>query len=192
MTPKQKYDRDRYTRFRSKRKAQNKAWRATNGAAAAKRAQDKHAEREGQPCSRCGVGRRTYYSSHCLRCLSKSARGRYKTEYRQEERRTWHVNNKARTKKKRQVRNFGPDFDYEALAAAQNWVCKICSQPPKSGRGLATDHDHQTNRVRGLLCMHCNTGIGHFKDSITLLLRAVQYLRDSNTLDKFAPTPDTV
>lgn len=45
--------------------------------------------------------------------------------------------------------------EYNALLAAQNGLCAICSNPP-NGKRLAVDHDHKTNKNRALLCSHCN------------------------------------
>jgi hypothetical protein len=42
------------------------------------------------------------------------------------------------------------------------------------------DHCHTTGKVRGLLCSHCSTGLGNFKDSIMRLLLAIRYLRHSS------------
>jgi hypothetical protein len=42
---------------------------------------------------------------------------------------------------------------------------------------LVIDHDHTTGEVRGLLCPTCNAGLGHFKDSPELLLKAALYLQ---------------
>jgi len=50
--------------------------------------------------------------------------------------------------------------------------CVICGDNGK----LVVDHDHQTGQVRGMLCNHCNRGLGHFRDDPTLLEFAAQYL----------------
>jgi len=42
------------------------------------------------------------------------------------------------------------------------------------------DHDHVTNKVRGLLCHHCNTALGKFKDDINIMKQAIKYLERSN------------
>jgi len=71
---------------------------------------------------------------------------------------------------------FGITFEeYEALFTGQKGVCAICGKPPDYKR-LAVDHDHTTDRVRGLLCQQCNTGIGLLGDSSELLEKALAYL----------------
>lgn len=47
---------------------------------------------------------------------------------------------------------------YDTLLAAQGGGCAICGNPPKTRR-LATDHDHATGKVRGLLCHRCNRAL---------------------------------
>ncbi len=54
--------------------------------------------------------------------------------------------------------------------------CVICG----SDEPLVVDHDHKTNRIRGMLCNHCNRGLGHFRDDPSLLEFARIYLLSSS------------
>jgi len=55
----------------------------------------------------------------------------------------------------------------------QGGGCGICG---RSDRGLHIDHDHKTNKFRGVLCHECNRGLGYFGDSLEGLQRAMVYL----------------
>lgn len=65
---------------------------------------------------------------------------------------------------------------YNVLLDQQGGVCAICQKPPREGRPLAIDHDHKTERFRGLLCDDCNRGLGMFHDSPAALVAASVYL----------------
>jgi hypothetical protein len=67
---------------------------------------------------------------------------------------------------------------YVSLLEKQNNACLICESPATSPTSLFVDHNHDTGEVRGLLCHHCNTALGLFKDSPQLLKKAVSYLED--------------
>jgi hypothetical protein len=74
------------------------------------------------------------------------------------------------------------DWYYEKLNK-QNNLCAICNNPETrksrtEGKicALVIDHCHKTGKLRELLCHHCNAGIGHFRDDIDLLKRAITYL----------------
>lgn len=54
--------------------------------------------------------------------------------------------------------------------------CVICGTEDN----LVVDHDHVTGQVRGILCNHCNRGLGHFRDDPQLLEFARMYLLASN------------
>lgn len=69
--------------------------------------------------------------------------------------------------------------DYEQLLQWQDGCCAICRGLNPSLYRLAVDHDHETGKVRGLLCSACNTGIGQFKEFEDRMLAAIQYLRDN-------------
>jgi hypothetical protein len=65
---------------------------------------------------------------------------------------------------------------YNELLQVQNGVCAICGEKP-GRKKLFVDLDHKTNKIRGLLCRSCNTGLGCFQDDINLLLKSTKYLR---------------
>lgn len=86
---------------------------------------------------------------------------------------------KAKLYKKRWQAKVGPDWharygrksmlkrlynltmeDYEAMVVAQDGKCAICRQPD---RELVVDHSHESLKVRGLLCRHCNFIIGLYE-----------------------------
>jgi hypothetical protein len=64
---------------------------------------------------------------------------------------------------------------YEEMLAAQENACLICLTPFDKKRP-AVDHNHATNRLRGLLCSNCNTALGLLKDSRKMLMNAISYL----------------
>lgn len=76
---------------------------------------------------------------------------------------------------KQDLKKYGLSLkQYEQMLSDQNGVCAICSG--KTSRRLAVDHDHQTGRVRGLLCGRCNAGLGQFKENPLMLHKAIRYL----------------
>lgn len=75
-----------------------------------------------------------------------------------------------------------PD-EYDRLFAEQDGRCAICREPEttkdRTGRvraRLSIDHDHETGRIRGLLCHHCNAALGHAKESSFRLRDMAAYL----------------
>lgn len=66
--------------------------------------------------------------------------------------------------------------DYEALFKLQGGKCAICRARPISKR-LATDHDHKSGAVRGLLCGRCNHDLmGNAWDSLAIASALWHYL----------------
>ena len=56
----------------------------------------------------------------------------------------------------------------------QSWLCAICGSP--IGYADSVDHNHDTGKVRGILCTKCNRALGLFQDDAKLLSRAIDYL----------------
>ena len=68
-------------------------------------------------------------------------------------------------------------YEYAKLLVEQNNACAICGvSATDMKRELSVDHNHETKKIRGLLCHHCNIGLGNFRDSTTLLSVAIEYL----------------
>jgi hypothetical protein len=65
---------------------------------------------------------------------------------------------------------------YEGLLHAQEGRCAICGRPPRGKRPLNVDHDHDSGRVRGLLCGNCNRAIGLLDENPELFDRAKEYV----------------
>ncbi len=68
--------------------------------------------------------------------------------------------------------------DYNALFNAQHGKCYLCHNPEtiKRNNRLAVDHDHNTGKIRRLLCFKCNTSIAMFDGNETLFEKVRLYL----------------
>lgn len=54
--------------------------------------------------------------------------------------------------------------------------CAICEVEFSDTVRYAVDHCHVTRKVRGILCISCNSGLGMFNDQTRLLEIAIHYL----------------
>lgn len=61
----------------------------------------------------------------------------------------------------------------------QKYSCALCEKPFKeiSKTQMHIDHCHETGKIRGLLCMKCNVGLGMLGDNEEGLLKALSYVR---------------
>lgn len=59
------------------------------------------------------------------------------------------------------------------------FVCPICEKGSIPGitANLVIDHNHENGLAREWLCDSCNTGLGRFKDDISALNKAIEYLK---------------
>jgi hypothetical protein len=76
--------------------------------------------------------------------------------------------------------------DYNNKLKEQDHKCAICRcDETDAFKGLLfVDHCHTSGKVRGLLCHHCNTALGKFRDSKEILSSAIDYV------DKYNGTAD--
>jgi hypothetical protein len=67
--------------------------------------------------------------------------------------------------------------EVEDIFIKQDSRCGICRKKLHlNTRDCHIDHDHKTNKVRGILCMKCNLGLGSFRDNPKFLKLAISYL----------------
>lgn len=110
----------------------------------------------------------------CVECNAKAAKARYQAMA---------TGIKAAAQRARAGLKPG---ELEAMVEAQGGRCAICPVVLElSGRGASSinvDHDHRTGQLRGLLCAHCNRGLGYFRDDAESLARAITYLQKQRHL----------
>jgi hypothetical protein len=109
-------------------------------------------------CSMCGIERDPEDQTHQAYCPSCLYSWRIKGKY-----------------------GITPD-EYVAMLEQQGGGCSICGVRQSQlwretwRQPLVIDHCHGSGKVRGLLCDHCNRGLGQFRDDPALLHRAAEYL----------------
>jgi len=89
-----------------------------------------------------------------------------------------------RERNRKLIQRFGITLDeYNIMHDSQDGLCKICGNPEELDRRLAVDHNHETGKVRGLLCFKCNVILGHIESTgIAMIAKVLDYL-DEEPLD---------
>ncbi len=69
--------------------------------------------------------------------------------------------------------------EYLEMFRVHNGRCDICGVfHLELNRSLCIDHNHETGKIRGLLCDSCNQMLGRAKDNPVILEQAVSYLKE--------------
>jgi len=126
--------------------------------------------RKPTPCIDCN---KPSYGVRCRSCMILYRRENA-TSRREGYQRFWYIKKKY---------NMSED-EFWAYWTANHGKCYICvkqMEMPKKQRGqnldsCCIDHDHQTGKVRGLLCSGCNKGIGLLGDDPKIIRQALEYL----------------
>ncbi len=122
----------------------------------------------------------------CLACVSvqeyKANRARCKACHKKRLKSTYD----AEKIRERNLRNnYGLTLeDYNIMLFQQGYVCAVCkqeetvidhyTQQPKS---LSVDHDHETGKVRQLLCTTCNQVLGNIEKDSQRVKLLIKYLK---------------
>ena len=91
----------------------------------------------------------------------------------------WNKKNKAKHYGYDIKRKYGITLaEYEALLKSQNEKCAICDKHISEFKTrFHVDHCHTSGKVRSLLCVNCNHGIGAFFEDLKLLEKAAEYIK---------------
>lgn len=119
--------------------------------------------------------------NHCRCCRSKKRKKQKRSGKQKRARKNW--SNSDKGKVSRFCTYLKHKFNmtvqqYEVLLKRQNNKCAICKNNlPYRTQGTCIDHNHQTGKVRGILCRNCNLGLGFFQDDLDLFVSAMSYLQ---------------
>ena len=103
-------------------------------------------------CHGCGAHQKEVDSNKCAICLRGD----------------------RRRSLRHKLKKMGASFsDYEERLNGQGGICAICS---KVLDRPYIDHDHETGRIRGILCQHCNTALGFVGDDVSVITNMLAYI----------------
>jgi len=139
-------------------------------------------------------GMRDGYRNDCKTCNLAAQRARYDSAVSVARATRWQKANperhaafqaeyRNRPERKRAMRDlyyrreFGISADdVDVMIAAQGSQCAICGTAPTRFASWNVDHDHETGRIRGMLCSRCNQGVGLFHEDVDRHRAAADYL----------------
>jgi hypothetical protein len=88
------------------------------------------------------------------------------------------------------LENAYPDKNYKCLICLRS-LEELSKHNQIRLKTWVLDHCHDTNTFRGWVCHKCNTGLGGFRDDLTILKNAVRYMeKHKETLNDEQTTND--
>ena len=167
LTPEQKeakaiYAKEWYAKNKEKRIAKHKEWLANNKEKVAETQKKWLKNRTPEQLEKARARGKRWDDKNRERINSE-----FKERYSSKKRREIHLKSK-----------FGLTQEcWDAMFEMQGKVCAICkTADPCSSKGWHTDHCHNTGKVRGILCAHCNHVLGRAFDNPATLRNAADYL----------------
>lgn len=130
-------------------------------------------------CKVEGCGKKYFAKGFCKIHYWRERRQILKTIPEQKKKRNeynkkWENKNKSKRQGYRRKSLYGiTQKEYENMFLLQSGRCAICDKCVK----LLVDHDHKTGKIRGLLCIKCNSAISFLDESLEILNRALEYIK---------------
>ncbi len=122
----------------------------------------------------------------CKTCMSQARKLKYENDAEKKHLKqvqTYRSENKEKVKYTKLKQTYGiTKDDYQSKLTEQDNCCAICKKPESNKwRGkvvaLAVDHCHETEAVRGLLCMNCNRALGLLKENVDSMTAMIDYVK---------------
>ena len=70
--------------------------------------------------------------------------------------------------------------DFYKMVEEQNNKCYICFTTFEGELKPCVDHNHNTNKVRKILCRNCNVSLGLLKEDLNILKNMYKYILKHN------------
>lgn len=147
-------------------------------------------------CKKCNsLISKDYYNNNKNKVKDKSAKYYLKNKNEIKRRNNIYLS-KYKSQKALAIHRYWPNLNYKEafiefnkLKEKQNNLCAICNRPETNIdkrnnkiRELSVDHNHRTGKVRGLLCGHCNKGIGLLKldNGLEVIYSVIDYIKEKD------------
>lgn len=127
----------------------------------------------GIPCKHGHICERIVSSCDCMICHATISRNRGRKQI-----------NIKRAKERFFKRAYGlTPKEFDDMLWKQGYRCLLCNDH-FGDKSPHLDHNYKTEKIRGILCHNCNTGLGLFKDNIIRLKQAIAYLEKYDGMEQ--------